>query len=388
MRTQDERSSEIGRAFACTAAQESTEAVDESVPPARTAPRGLAGLFDGSGGPASNYAPLDTTSLPQNTVLINVYDLGDEDVFQRINRFSTINDRVLVGGVYHAGVEIYGYEWSYGFTDQPNSGVFPSPPRCVGQHTYRATVVLGQSMLSAREVNDALAYLKQRWQGMDYHLLHKNCLDFANALCIELGVGRMPGWIDRYARTGASLDNFRNAASERIDQTKDLVRAISLDVDNTLKGFGEEAVPKFAEAVQVKAEAMSQGLSRWGTDLFGAMTRAIGNEKQPNRQQKGCSLRDALRNRGGVRLEQASPPCAADPVKEAVAATSGSEAKRPLASSTARAPVEDAFLLDDPHAPSLAALEAPKGAAEAVSEGQPPSAGRTASPDPGWTLLG
>ncbi|CAE8734347.1 unnamed protein product, partial [Polarella glacialis] len=263
------------------------------------------------------YRSSEVTSwYAPTTVLRGPKYLQRDDEFVRHNVVAQKYSAVLVGGVYHAGVEIYGYEWSYGFTDQPNSGVFPSPPRCVGQHTYRATVVLGQSMLSAREVNDALAYLKQRWQGMDYHLLHKNCLDFANALCIELGVGRMPGWIDRYARTGASLDNFRNAASERIDQTKDLVRAISLDVDNTLKGFGEEAVPKFAEAVQVKAEAMSQGLSRWGTDLFGAMTRAIGNEKQPNRQQKGCSLRDALRNRGGVRLEQASPPCAADPVKE------------------------------------------------------------------------
>lgn len=303
----------LHRAFASTAAvRETPEDADLAwntsqssvykAPSARTAPRGLMGLLDGSGGASANYQPLDTESLPRNIVLVNVYDLGEEELFQSINRFSTVNDRVLLGGIYHAGVEVYGSEWSFGGTDDPDGGVFPSRPRLNFQHTYRATVVLGQTQLTEKEVLDTLLRLKPSWRGTDYNLLHKNCLDFANAFCCELGVGRMPGWIDRFGRTASTLDNLRTAATEKVDQTKVIVRHLSSDVESRLRIVSDE-VPKLAEAAHAQSQMVGANLCRWGRDLFSAVSRALVEDQPANAQeQKGGTLRASLRNRGGVRL--------------------------------------------------------------------------------------
>merc|ERR1719330_1629394 len=90
-----------------------------SAPPAVVPPRGLAGIFD-------DYDPtsiLDTSQFPSNAVFLNVYDLGENDTFRQINSVSTANSRLLIGGVFHAGIEIYGSEWCYGATEEPRTGV-------------------------------------------------------------------------------------------------------------------------------------------------------------------------------------------------------------------------------------------------------------------------
>merc|ERR1719195_2218002 len=96
-------------------------------PLARVAPRGLAGLVDRN--QQAPYELLDTSKFPPNFVLINVYDIGEANIFQRINAVSTVGDNVLIGGIYHAGVQIYGLEWSFGFAEDEETGVFSLPPR-------------------------------------------------------------------------------------------------------------------------------------------------------------------------------------------------------------------------------------------------------------------
>merc|ERR1719356_746111 len=110
------------------------------------APRGLKGLLSsrgkGADGLPAAYEPLDLASLPPGSVLVHVYDVGDEELVKKVNRISTVSDKVLIGGVFHAGVEVYGREWGYGFTED-GSGVYYCDPRCNTQHTYKATVNLG-----------------------------------------------------------------------------------------------------------------------------------------------------------------------------------------------------------------------------------------------------
>lgn len=391
--------------FQCTAAEgppvPGQEPMDfdgwrEVAPVARLAPRGLSGLLSRDSSAA--YQPLDTSTYPPNYVLINVYDIGDSEILQKINKMSTVNDKVLIGGIYHAGVEIYGAEWGYGFTDQEDSGVYAVPPRCASQHTYRVTCPLGPSELSEDEVEAAVMRLRDKWRGTDYQLLHHNCLDFCNALCAELGVGRIPGWIDRFGRTASSLDNFRHRVGSGVSQTKQLARTVSTDVEQMLRGVrgdvGEAArrdvpriaqaarreVPRIAEAARTEipkiaasAQTLGASVGRWGRGLLGAAARALGDD-QASRERRGRlrqqaraeppegeeTLRNALRNRGGLRVAARGGrghPDAAARRRAPGRAPAGEEA-------------DDAFLLDGLPLPGDAEEETPisaPGGAEAAA---------------------
>eukprot|EP00405_Crypthecodinium_cohnii_P022576 CAMPEP_0206471634 /NCGR_PEP_ID=MMETSP0324_2-20121206/31689_1 /ASSEMBLY_ACC=CAM_ASM_000836 /TAXON_ID=2866 /ORGANISM="Crypthecodinium cohnii, Strain Seligo" /LENGTH=559 /DNA_ID=CAMNT_0053946015 /DNA_START=66 /DNA_END=1745 /DNA_ORIENTATION=+ len=200
-------------------------------------PKGLAGLFDG-------YAPgqipgeiLDVSRFPAGMVYCNVYDLGDNETFRKINQVTTGGNNVLVAGLFHAGIEVFGGEWCYGYTVEDRSGVSCIPPRSHPQHTYRTTIPLGVTRFSYNQVAELTRRLAQEWRGNEYHLIHKNCQNFANALCAELGVNRMPGWVDRAARAASAIDTTSKQLGEQVTQTRDLVRGMSLQVEETVRGL-------------------------------------------------------------------------------------------------------------------------------------------------------
>lgn len=173
------------------------------VPP----PRGLLGFL--TCGPARDRAE----SFPEDYVLLNVYDIGGSEFLSGINRVSTVNNSLLIGGVFHAGVQLYGREWCYNYTDDGSTGLTVLRPRKDPDHIYRTTVPLGKTSLSFQQVRLVVTRLAKEWKGEDYHIFHKNCLDFCNAFCSELGVGRIPGWIDRFGRTASFLDNLADKAA-------------------------------------------------------------------------------------------------------------------------------------------------------------------------------
>jgi len=261
------------------------------VPPPQpvSAPRGLSGLF--RGGPSA-YEPLDTTSLTPNTVLLNVYDVSDLELFQKINRVSTINDKVLIGGVYHAGVEVFGLEWSFGYTEEDITGVSRCAPRCHTQHNYRATVVMGATELSEQEVGQLLRSMMGEWRGPDYHLIHQNCLAFASAFCKELGVRRLPGWVDRFGRTASTIDTVARRAASGVQNTREIA---------------QREVPKLAEIAQINAQTLGGNFKTWGQGLFAAATRALGDDPSAKKT-KNNTLQNALRRRGGVRTSVQGAP--------------------------------------------------------------------------------
>jgi len=281
-------------------------------PAARAAPRGLAGLVDRN--QPAPYELLDTSKFPPNFVLLNVYDIGDANIFQRINAVSTVGDNVLIGGIYHAGVQIYGNEWSFGFTDEDDTGVFNVLPRMATQHTYRVTCPMGITQFSEREVMGLIEVLKDMWPGLEYNLIHRNCLDFASAFCTELGVGRIPGWVDRFGRTASSIDKMWTKVGTGVNQTRQLVgnaaQTVGADVGGKLgklRGVGEEArqrvdgmrreAPKIAEAAQSGAQAIGSNVKNWGKGLITA-ARALSEDQ--GRDRRGNSLKNSLRNRGGL----------------------------------------------------------------------------------------
>lgn len=93
-----------------------------------------------------------------------------------------------------------------------HTGVMCELPRTNKQHRFHSTIVLERTKLSAERVADLISHLVEEWPARGYHWLRRNCCDFANELCGRLGVGRIPPWIDRFARGGRAVDNAVEAA--------------------------------------------------------------------------------------------------------------------------------------------------------------------------------
>ncbi|CAJ1387360.1 unnamed protein product [Effrenium voratum] len=208
----------------------------EEAPERIWASKGLTGLLEQVGGGRK------AEEVQANSVLLNVYDVSESEVIQRVNRIFTADDTVLAGGVFHAGVEVYGREWCYGATVPGRTGVGAVRPRLHPQHRYRATVHMGATEKKPEEVQRLLACMASDWQGGDYDLIHHNCLSFCNALLCELGLRRIPGWVDRAARAASQVDNVVKA-----------VRSISADevtgqAEETLSTFRRDSLAALAAA--------------------------------------------------------------------------------------------------------------------------------------------
>jgi len=233
-------------------------------PPPIAPPRGLAGFFDGY---AHGQVPgeiLDTSKFSAGTVYCNVYDLGDSETFRQINAFTTGNNNVLVAGLFHAGIEVYGGEWSYGFTEEDRSGVSCIHPRTHPQHTYKTTVPLGVTKLGSKEVADVCARMAREWRGNNYNLIHNNCQNYANALCQELGVARIPGWVDRIARAASAIDTTSKHVVEQAHQTKELIRGYSLQVTEHVSAF----IPQDEAHVERLANEAADNFRRGSLQAF------------------------------------------------------------------------------------------------------------------------
>lgn len=144
----------------------------------------------------------DKEAYAPQQVLVHVYELV---AFETMNRV-TAPLAFPIGGALHTGVEVYGREWSFGGGIGRGSGVVCEVPRTNRRHRFRETVLLGHTRLTSSEVALLIGDLVERWQAQEYHWIHRNCLAFANEFSELLGVGRLPPWIDRFARGVGSLD--------------------------------------------------------------------------------------------------------------------------------------------------------------------------------------
>jgi len=137
-------------------------------------------------------------------VVLHIYDAVPHTAVQKVNGVLSS----MGTGAYHAGVEVYGREWSFGSTEMGGSGV----DCCVepGQndlYTYVKRVPLGYTSLSPFDVQVLLRRLSDEWQEEDYDLLRCNCCHFSAELCRQLGVEAVPNWVLNLAGAGAVLDD-------------------------------------------------------------------------------------------------------------------------------------------------------------------------------------
>lgn len=114
--------------------------------------------------------------------------------------------RAVGTGAFHTGVEVYGKEWSFGFTNDGSSGIFSCPPQQCKTHAYREAVPMGETTLSQIEVEDMLIQLALDWKGTQYDVLRRNCTHFSCEFCKRLGLGPVPAWVGNIALAGRTVD--------------------------------------------------------------------------------------------------------------------------------------------------------------------------------------
>jgi len=121
---------------------------------------------------------------------LHIYDLCGELVIP-----NTIG-RALGTGAFHVGVEVYGEEWTFNAGDGVTKHM---PKKCWGSHVYRESIQMGTTELSRQDVHNLCFRMWKRWKAPCYNLYSRNCCHFADSLCINLGVGPMPTWLNSLA---------------------------------------------------------------------------------------------------------------------------------------------------------------------------------------------
>lgn len=151
-------------------------------------------------------------------VKLHIYDVSQEESIQKLNRVLAHKHSPLkLGGVFHAGVEVNGLEWSFGFScSETRSGISCCEPQKNTQHTYRQTVSMRHTGADPEQIADIIAQLIEEYPGDDYDLLRRNCCHFADDFCRRMGVGGIPGWVHRLARIGAGVDSLLQAAPQSV----------------------------------------------------------------------------------------------------------------------------------------------------------------------------
>lgn len=141
-----------------------------------------------TGGASSSKSPRD--------VVVHVYHCDPVTGF--LNRM-LMKDMEI--GIWHAGVEVYGEEWSFQYFedtwDDPSiSGLIRCSPTQMAGYEFQESINLGPTQLSELEVDRMLVALSAEWPASSYHLTHNNCLSFAKLFVEKLKAPRpFPDWI-------------------------------------------------------------------------------------------------------------------------------------------------------------------------------------------------
>eukprot|EP00929_Paragymnodinium_shiwhaense_P020045 TRINITY_DN13489_c0_g1_i1.p1 TRINITY_DN13489_c0_g1~~TRINITY_DN13489_c0_g1_i1.p1 ORF type:complete len:526 (-),score=66.59 TRINITY_DN13489_c0_g1_i1:154-1590(-) len=149
-------------------------------------------------------------------VWLHVYDVSKEENVQTLNMILAHEfSPVKFGGVFHAGVEVNGLEWSFGYSPyETKPGVSCVQPGKNTQHNYRQRVYCGMSTVSEEGIARIIAQMLEEYPGPDYDLLRRNCCHFADDFCLRLGVAGIPSWVHRLARVGANVTSMLEAARQ------------------------------------------------------------------------------------------------------------------------------------------------------------------------------
>ena len=97
---------------------------------------------------------------------------------------------------------VHGMEYGFGAHDFPVSGVFEVEPRSCPGFVYRCSIPLGRISVPPSEFRAFIENLASEYHGDTYNLITKNCNHFTDDVAYRLTGRRIPGWVNRLARTG------------------------------------------------------------------------------------------------------------------------------------------------------------------------------------------
>lgn len=174
----------------------------------------------------------ETDASEDGMVFIHVYDLANSEMIRIMNSCLLT---FWVGGAFHAGIEVFGQEWCYGYickednSGVPGSGAFASTPRSNAEHGYRMTIPMGRSKLNEEQAAALLEKMTKEWADTQFDTFRHNCLHFCNALCEELGVGTIPPWLDRGQRIAGMVFGSAPVTEESEEERRETLDDMAMD---------------------------------------------------------------------------------------------------------------------------------------------------------------
>merc|ERR1740123_1027546 len=181
--------------------------------------------------------------------------------------------RPIGSGAFPCGVEVYGKEWSFRRSTTSTTGIFWVYPRCCPGASYCEPVSMGNTCMSPDQVASLLTGMSIEWPGVSYSLLKRNCCDFCDDLCKQLGVGPIPSWATHLAKTGAAILDEGLAAEDKI-------MALDKHVTQGVAQLDRKVTQKVLEADRQFASFVMGSVS-CGTEkfFFGESARGDGRSK-------------------------------------------------------------------------------------------------------------
>mmetsp|Transcript_18525 Transcript_18525/g.36347 ORF Transcript_18525/g.36347 Transcript_18525/m.36347 type:complete len:246 (-) Transcript_18525:188-925(-) len=223
------------------------------------------------------------------TVNVNLYDLVPVKALDK-------GLRAMGTGAFHAGVAVYGREWSYGFSYK-DTGIFACEPKEVVGPEFRESLCQGETSLSEEEVDRLISELKAEWIGTEYDLLSHNCCSFSNLFCEKLGVSALPSWVTNLAQAGATVCNGALAARDAAQRAAIIAAAKAGNIDEKYNIRGKagaithkakdilENAQAAADKYQIREKAKDlAGKAQEASDKFAAKAKdtiASGKKAEP-----------------------------------------------------------------------------------------------------------
>lgn len=134
-------------------------------------------------------------------VTLNVYNVGTSLQIRTLNGVL----RRVGTGLFHCGVEVFGTEWSYSVVMGEECGIFCCQPCHCDGHTHVESIYMGRTTLTATTFQTVINSMEMRWSSEAYNMYTHNCCHFCDRLCVSLGVGNIPHWINHLANTCAMV---------------------------------------------------------------------------------------------------------------------------------------------------------------------------------------
>lgn len=129
-------------------------------------------------------------------IRINVYDIS------QANQYTTYAGV----GIFHTGIEVFGREFAYGGHPENSTGIFATNRyEAPGPVKFRQTIEIGLSRYNREEIDFMIQQLGEKYTGLKYHLLLRNCNHFADEFVSKLTGKNIPPWINRLAHIAVSV---------------------------------------------------------------------------------------------------------------------------------------------------------------------------------------